>query len=202
MSLNDKINKALTEFGKKLNDDTRKSLNESLYKRAVETVSKSNFKDKKVKKVTSRLEASIKPEPIEFKSGIITFKLTMNDYWRLVDEGRKAGSVSEEGQNKIAQWSDTRGLAEKIRISDLENRKQKQSLSKRKGLKTLKKMPFDRAKKAAGYLVARSLKKKSLEPTHFFTDVINDGRLEELKERLKELVKSEIKIEISNGING
>jgi len=202
MALNDEIRKVLTEFGKSLNDDTRKSLRDKLYKRAVDTVAKSKFKDKSVKKLESRLEATAKPLPVTYQNGVLTLKFEMNDYWDIVDGGRKASNVSEDGQSKIADWSALSGLAEKIRISDLENRKQKQSLSKRKGLKTLKKMPFDRAKKAAGFLVARSLKKKSLEPTHFFTDVINDGRLDELKQRLKELVKSEIKIEISNGING
>jgi hypothetical protein len=58
-------------------------------------------------------------------------------------------------------------------------------------------MPFDRAKKAAGYLVARSWKKKSLEPTHFFDEVINDGRLKELEEKLSEILKSELIINIS-----
>lgn len=193
MALNDEIRKVLSEFGLKLTIDTKQSLKQKLDARA------SKYGGRKR---TSRLEASAKALPVTYQSGVLTLKFEMNDYWDIVDGGRKASNVSEDGQKKIADWSALSGLAEKIRISDLEVRKQKQSLSKRKGLKTLKKMPFDRAKKAAGFLVARSLKKKSLEPTNFFTDVINDGRLEELKERLKELVKSEIKIEISNGING
>lgn len=193
MALNDDIAEVLSEFGFALTVDTKKSLKSKLEERA------SKYGGRKR---TSRLEASIKPEPIEFKSGIITFKLTMNDYWDIVNGGRKASGVSEDGQSKIADWSALSGLAEKIRISDLANRKQKQSLSKRKGLKTLKKMPFDRAKKAAGYLVARSLKKKSLDPTHFFDEVINDGRIEELKQRLTEVIKKDIQIQISNGING
>lgn len=194
MALNDEIRKVLSEFGLKLTIDTKQSLKQKLDARA------SKYGGRKR---TSRLEASMDNQPpITYKGGVLTFRFVMNDYWDIVDGGRKASNVSEDGQKKIADWSALSGLAEKIRVSDLEVRKQKQSLSKRKGLKTLKKMPFDRAKKAAGYLVARSLKKKSLEPTNFFTDVINDGRLDELKERLKELVKSEIKIEISNGING
>lgn len=193
MALNDEIRKVLSEFGLKLTIDTKQSLKQKLDARA------SKYSGRKR---TSRLEASAKALPVTYQGGVLTLKFEMNDYWDIVDGGRKASNVSEDGQKKIADWSALSGLAEKIRISDLEARKQRQSLSKRKGLKTLKKMPFDRAKKAAGFLVARSLKKKSLEPTHFFADVINDGRLDELKERLKELVKSEIKIEISNGING
>lgn len=193
MALNDEIRKVLSEFGLNLTIDTKQSLKQKL------ALASSKYGGRKR---TSRLEASAKALPVTYQNGVLTLKFEMNDYWDIVDGGRKASNVSEDGQKKIADWSALSGLAEKIRISDLEARKQRQSLSKRKGLKTLKKMPFDRAKKAAGFLVARSLKKKSLEPTHFFTDVINDGRLDGLKERLKELVKSEIKIEISNGING
>lgn len=192
MALNDEIRKVLSEFGLNLTIDTKQSLKQKLDSRA------SKYSGRKR---TSRLEASAKALPVSYQNGVLTLKFEMNDYWDIVDGGRRASNVSEDGQKKIADWSALSGLAEKIRISDLESRKQKQSLSKRKGLKTLKKMPFDRAKKAAGFLVARSLKKKSLEPTNFFTDVISDGRLDELKERLAQLVKAEIKIEISNGIN-
>lgn len=193
MALNDEIRKALSEFGLNLTIDTKQSLKQKL------DASASKYGGRKR---TSRLEASAKALPVSYQNGVLTLKFEMNDYWDIVDGGRKASNVSEEGQKKIADWSALSGLAEKIRISDLEARKQKQSLSKRKGLKTLKKMPFDMAKKVAGFLVARSLQKKSLEPTNFFTDVISDGRLDELKERLAQLVKAEIKIEISNGING
>lgn len=193
MALNDDISEVLSEFGFTLTVDTKKSLKSKLDERA------SKYGGRKR---TSRLEASAEARPIEFSNGVITLKFSMNDYWDIVNGGRKASNVSEDGQSKIADWSALSGLAEKIRISDLANRKQKQSLSKRKGLKTLKKMPFDRAKKAAGYLVARSLKKKSLDPTHFFDEVINDGRIEELKQRLTEVIKKDIQIQISNGING
>jgi len=192
MALNDKIKNLLTDFGVSLTVDTKRSLKEKLDARA------SKYKGRKR---TSRLEASAIAKPVKYSQGKLTLTFEMNDYWDIVDGGRRAGNVSEEGQNKISEWSALSGLAEKIRLSDLEARKKKQSLSKRKNLKTLKKMPFDRAKKASGFLVARSLKKKSIEATNFFSEVINDGRIEELKEKLKEILKTELQIEISNGIN-
>jgi hypothetical protein len=57
-------------------------------------------------------------------------------------------------------------------------------------------MSFDKAKKTAGFLVARSLKKNSIEATHFFDEVINDGRIEKLQSEITELVKDDIIIEI------
>jgi len=192
MAVDKEIIKILDEFNLKLAEDTRNSLQTKLDERAAK------YNGKRVK---SRLWASVKPISSVFIGGKITMKLTMNDYWDVVNDGRKPSNVSEEGQNKIAEWSDTRGFAEKIRITDLEARKQRQSLSERKGkLKTLKKMPFDRAKKAAGFLVARSLKKKRLEPTHFFDEIIEDGRIDKLKEDIATVFKTDVLIEIRKTI--
>ncbi len=187
MALVDKIKDLLDEFGKALNDDTRSSLKKALDDRAAKH---------KGRKRTSRLEASVKPI-VSFSNDTIKFTLNMNDYWAVVNDGRSPNSVSAEGQKKIAEWSAVSGFAEKIRLTDLEQRKQKQSLSKRKGkLKKLQKMSFDKAKKTAGFLVARSLKNKSIEATHFFDEVINDGRIEKLQSEITELVKDDIIIEI------
>lgn len=187
MALVDKIKDLLDEFGKALNDDTRSSLKKALDDRAAKH---------KGRKRTSRLEASVKPT-VSFSDDTIKFTLNMNDYWAVVNDGRSPNSVSAEGQKKIAEWSAVSGFAEKIRLTDLEQRKQKQSLSKRKGkLKKLQKMSFDKAKKTAGFLVARSLKNKSIEATNFFDEVINDGRIEKLQSEITELVKDDIIIEI------
>lgn len=186
MALNDEINKLLSEFGLSLVNDTRSNLQKKLDERA------SRYGGKKVK---SRLWASIENK-LTYNSEGVKLEFKMNDYWDVVDGGRKASNVSSEGQKKIAEWSATRGLAEKIRLSDLQAR-----LERAKTKKPLKKMPFERAKKAAGFLVARALKKKKLEPTNFFTEIKNDGRIEELEKRLTDLIKKDFKIYVTNGIN-
>lgn len=197
MAIDKEIIKLLNDFNEKLLIDTRISLKNELHKRAVNTLAKSKFKDKSVKDVQSRLSASMKVIPAKYDSGGITTKLIMNDYWEVVDKGRKAANVSKDGQSKIQEWSSTRGVAEKIRISDLEKRKEKQSKSKSKRkLKTLKKMPFDKAKKAAAFLIARKLKSKKLEPTNFFSVIKNDGRLEKLQEDIAAIMQTEIIVNI------
>lgn len=186
MAIINDIEDLLKEFGVNINNDTRSSLKRKLNERASRYGGRSR---------TSRLEASIKPS-VSYSGGVMTFRLTMNDYWEVVDKGRKAAPVSKEGQQKIADWSGLSGLAEKIRLKDLETRK-----AKSKGKGKLRKMPFERAKKSAGFLVARKLKSKSLDGTEFFTEIVNDGRIEELQEKLTELIKTDIIIEIRNGIN-
>lgn len=200
MSLTADISKLLSDYDVKLVVDTRTSLQKALDERSDKARSKSKLKGGVYKKPKSRLWASIASD-VEYYANGIKLSLSMNDYWDIVNNGRKAGSVSREGQDKIAEWSDTRGLAENIRRSDLNARKKKQSLSERKNLKKLKKMPFDKAKKAAGFLVARALKNKKLEATNFFTDVINDGRIIELETKLSNLIKTDFKIFVTNGIN-
>ena len=185
-----KLEDLLTEFGKQLVIDTRLNLKKKLVLRAKKTLAQSKIKDKTIKDVTSRLDASVKNN-ISYNSDGVKFTLTMNDYWLVVENGRRAAGVSKDGQSAILNWVETRGVAEKLRISDLENRK-----SKSKNPSKLKKMPFDKAKKLAMFLVARKLKKKRLEPTNFFNEVITDGRIDELKTKISELLKTEIIIEI------
>ncbi len=188
MAIDKEIVALLNDFNTKLKDDTQLSLKTKLNERAAKNKGKS---------VQSRLFASVKALPATFDASGVTIKLVMNDYWVFVNEGRNPGNVSAEGQSKIAEWSDTRGFAEKIRIKDLEKRKEKQSKSERKGkLKTLKKMPFDRAKKAAAFLIARKLKSKKLEPTYFFDEVIKDGRVEKLQQDLAKIMETEIIVNV------
>jgi len=188
MAIDKEIVALLNDFNTKLKDDTQLSLKTKLNERAAKNKGKS---------VQSRLFASVKALPATFDASGLTIKLVMNDYWVFVNEGRNPGNVSAEGQSKLAEWSDTRGFAEKIRIKDLEKRKEKQSKSERKGkLKTLKKMPFDRAKKAAAFLIARKLKSKKLEPTYFFDEVIKDGRVEKLQQDLAKIMETEIIVNV------
>ena len=187
MAISNDIEKVLNDFGLKLVIDTKSNLKKKLDERAARHGGKS---------VKSRLEQSVNSE-IVYSNGSINLIVKMNDYWNIVDGGRNASNVSAEGQDKIAAWSATRGVAEKIRIADLYNRRGMQRLSETKRkLKTLKKMPFERAKKAAGFLIARSLKKKNLEPTHFFDEVIKDGRVDKLKEDIAKVVKTEIIVDV------
>lgn len=192
MEIGSSIEKILSEFGINLVVDSRGNLKKKLDERAFKHGGKS---------VQSRLSASIK-SVVGYNSGSIKLSIQMNDYWKVVDSGRNEAPVSKEGQGKIKKWVQSRGVAEKIRLADLKNRKDKQVLNKTKRKKkTLKKMDFERASKAAAFLVSRSLKNKRLEPTNFFTEVIKDGRLNELKEKLSKVIKSDIIIELRNGIN-
>ena len=193
MAIDKEIIQILSDFNEQLVKDTRISLQKKLDARAAKHGGK---------KVQSRLFASVSAPPAVYQNGGIYSKLVMNDYWVFVNYGRNAGNVSADGQKKLENWSDTRGFAEKIRITDfnlrtkIQNEKKAKNTNRKKWSK-IKKMPFDKAKKAAGFLIARSLKKKNLEPTNFFSEVIKDGRVDELYAALTEIFATDINIEIS-----
>lgn len=187
MALSDKIVEVLTEFGM----DTVPALQSSL---------KSKLSAKSAKYGTRRNSSSDLANSIKFtfpkSSGSIVFVLSMNEYGLAIDGGRKAAPVSSDGQESLQDWAKKQGVAESFRKKDLEARLGRQSKSKRKVKKSLKKMSFDRAAKTISFLVARKLKKKGFDGNGFFTEIIKDGRVEELGKKLKEVIKSEIKIEV------
>lgn len=189
MAVSDNIVKVLTEFGK----DTVPALQSSL---------KSKLSQKASKYGTRRNSSSDLANSIKFSfnnsTTSTTFILSMADYGDAVDGGRKAAPVSEKGQKSLEDWAKKQGIAESLRKKDLETRLGRQSKSKRKIKKDLKKMPFDRAAKAISFLVARKLKKHGFDGNNFFKEVMKDGRLEQLETKLKEVIKTDIKIELSN----
>ena len=104
MAIDKEIIALLGEFGKNITIDLKSNLRKKLDERAARTLAKSKFKDKSIKKLTSRLEASILANPVKYVDGGLVFTLSMNDYWEVVDKGRKAANVSKEGQSKIQEW--------------------------------------------------------------------------------------------------
>lgn len=127
----------------------------------------------------------------------VVVTMVMQDYWSLVDAGRKPGKVSKEGQKKIVDWIKRKGIDPSKIIADI-----KAKAAKKKGeIISNKKVPFAKASKQFAFLVSRKLKIKGYPANHFYSEIINDGRLDKLKIDLKEELKRDIIIEIVNGSN-
>jgi hypothetical protein len=110
----------------------------------------------------------------------IEFQLIMADYWVYVNKGRGSGPVSEEGKRKIENW---------IRVKGIDPRKGN------------KKLNYQSAVKSMAFAVARKISRKGFQGTGFYTSVIKDGRIEELKLLLKEEFKKEVIISFKDGNN-
>jgi hypothetical protein len=174
----------LNEFGKKLVDDVRTNLVKKQQEKAARYGTPYNH--------NSKLVASVNFEVFN-KSGSLMFELTMADYFEYVDRGRKPGGVSEAGQKKIAYWIKVKGLNPVKIMSEM--RAEARSKAGTKGAyKPRKKLTFEKATKAFTYLVARKLSRFGYDGNFFYSEVILDGRMEQLKIDLEKELNEEIEL--------
>ena len=158
----------------------------------------------------SKLAAQIRFRVIP-KNESISFQLLMPDYGEFVDRGRGSGPVSKKGIEKIGEWARAKGIVGKYQEDELYERQKKQIASKQRARnyskeskrdravrkwKTLKKMPFNRAKKQLAFAIASKIRAKGYEGKNFFTDTINDGRLDTLATDLKDYGLENFKFDI------
>jgi hypothetical protein len=158
----------------------------------------------------SKLAAKIRFRVIP-KDNSISFQLLMPYYGEFVDRGRGSGPVSKKGIEKIGEWARAKNLVGKYQDKELQERIERQNQSKQKAKsfskqgkrdravrkwKTLKKMPFNRAKKQLAFAIASKIRAKGYEGNNFFTDTINDGRLDILATDLKDYGLENFKFDI------
>lgn len=158
----------------------------------------------------SKLAAQIRFRVIP-NNNSISFQLLMPDYGEFVDRGRGSGPVSKKGIEKIGEWARAKNIVGQFQEKELQQRIKKQNESKQKAKsfskqgkrdravrkwKTLKKMPFNRAKKQLAFAIASKIRAKGYEGKNFFTDTINDGRLDTLATDLKDYGLENFKFDI------
>lgn len=171
------VERILENFGVRLVKDVRKSYNTEQKKKASRYSASFNE--------NSRLEGSMK-YVIKETSDSVELDFLMNDYWKFVDKGRKKGPVSRQGQKLISDWIKRKGINAQSIIQQMTESKKKPTYAK--------------AVSQLTFLIARKKKYKDTEGTNFYTKIINDGRLEDLKIQLRTEVKKDIIISI-NGNN-
>lgn len=187
----------LKEFGEKLVDDLRAALKKDGVGYGGQD---------------SKLAASIKFKIILKNEGI-AFQLTMPNYAEYVDKGRRQTKKKGDGsvRKKIEEWARAKNIIGQYQEKELQERIKKQNESKRRYKqnskkskaerakrvwKTLKKMPFNRAKKQLAFAIASKIHKKGYEGNNFFTNTINDGRLDILATDLKDYGIKNFKFEL------
>ena len=158
----------------------------------------------------SKLAAKINYKVKQTTRGI-TFQLYMPNYAEYVDRGRGSGPVSKKGIEKIGEWARAKNIVGQFQEKELQQRIKKQNESKQKAKsfskqgkrdravrkwKTLKKMPFNKAKEQLAYAIASKIRAKGYEGNNFFTDTINDGRLEILAKDFRAFGLNNFKFDI------
>lgn len=112
----------------------------------------------------------------------ITFELKMEDYWKFVDEGRKAGGKMPP-IDAILKFINFR------RIKPINTKKIK-------GDRKTKKIKKDKANRQLAYLIARKIQKKGIKPTNFYSDVVNDTFKEKFREDISKAFKDDVLISV------
>lgn len=165
----------LENFGVKLKKDTQASLKKKQRAKAMRYGSSFNE--------NSNLSNSVRWVVKESDSSV-TLELIMADYWEYVDAGRlptKQGGTGKVKSN-IEAWIKRKGLNPNKILEKYGTKKQ----------------TYQKAASQLAYLIARKIHRKGFEGNQFFSDVINDGRIELLKAELTQELKKDIIINVSN----
>jgi hypothetical protein len=128
--------------------------------------------------------------PVKIMGQKVVMEITMNDYWKYVNDGRKAGS-KQPPQDAMLKHIANRGIG----YVDMQN-----YYKNKKGLKVKRKTPLskDKALKTLSFLIGRKIKQKGIKPTHFADEVIESSLRLEMEKELSKSVGRLIKVEISN----
>jgi hypothetical protein len=185
------VEKILEAFGTKVVVDLRKSLSDKLQAKASRYQSKYNSGS--TNPGESALGASIKYRIVDSSDGI-KLNVLLNDYWEAVDTGRKPAGVLKEA--KIDKWIKKRNILSSFIKSNLEDRIDTQNRRNKtnRETKVLQKLTFAEALKSLDYLVRRKIQNKGYEGIHFFNEVMEDGRQQQLTKDIAAAMKKDIEI--------
>ena len=182
MAIDKKIDEILVEFGMKLEQDLQDSL-----------------ANKMGSGCNARLSSKIKSLPIRHVGDLTEYILKMPEYGKVLDKGR--GKTINDGTGEVKKnlvdWIKRRGLEVKIsqrkqlRAAKVKNKKIKKAVKQRN---------FEDAVKSLAFIIARKIHKFGYKGNQFFSEVINDGRLEKLERDLMEAAQNEVLIEITKKI--
>lgn len=139
---------------------------------------------------------------IKFKTEILgldyVFTLSMNDYWKFVDKGRKSGKMPP--LKPIEEWITAKGIPVK-KAGKITKRKSKR-LTNRRVRKAFTEVSFEKRRRSLAYVIARNISKRGTikrfqyKGTNFYQPVI-DKKIKELKKRVANYTRKEIVIDIS-----
>ena len=146
---------------------------------------------------TGALSQSINVELPEDEDGNLSFILSMEDYWKFVDEGvngttQSVGSEFSYKKKNIKQAAVKEFIANRgIGNGDLETH-----YINSKGIKKARKkrLPSEKARNTLAWLIGRKIASKGLKPTNFYTDVINDEWKADFVKRVSIAIGKDIQV--------
>lgn len=138
----------------------------------------------------SRLSASIK---FYYNENTGVFGLSMNDYWEALNNGRAAGKTPPPIAPLIS-WIKRKGLFAGVSLK----RKEKLRIAKvgktKVEVKQLKKLNREDIIRSQAFAISKSIGKKGFKGNHFVEEVLNDGRLTQLRQDVGKAIGKEITV--------
>lgn len=124
----------------------------------------------------------------------VVMEISMLDYWKYVEEGRRRGGKMPP-QQAMLNFIRDRGI--KVELSKLKKAKIK-SLKSKRIKKAVKQISVEKKAKSLAFVLGRSIAKKGIKPTHFLQEALDSGVVDDFKRELLKAVGREIQIEIKN----
>ena len=165
--INKLIIKVLTDWGEKVVIDIKAEIDKKITHNGGQT---------------SALSGSVNYKVIN-KGGEISWLLTMNPYWEVVEKGRGAGKKAPPS-NVLKDWIRQTESITKTLVSVKVKTKKNGALSK-----GTKGMSFEKKLQGVAFVMARSIGIKGIKPRPFLHNVVNENRINELKEMLAPILK-------------
>lgn len=128
---------------------------------------------------------------IEQRGSRLSFELSMEDYWKYVDEGRRPGGKMPP-QKALLDFIKFRGISGNTKQVKLRNRTVK---------KAVRQVSRDKKLKQIAFAIGQTIKEKGIKPTRFFSEVINDDLKARLKADLTKALKRDIEINIKESFS-
>jgi hypothetical protein len=144
----------------------------------------------------SRLWGTIKSKTIE-EAGLTKVQLKMEDYYYWVDAGRKSGDVASSAD--ISGWIKRKGL-NPVKIIEGMRQEARDKRNTKKRVSKYKPIAFKKAVEQMDYLVRRKLTAKGYTGNQFYSEVINDGRVEKLKKDYKDACGKDLLLEVKTAV--
>ena len=119
----------------------------------------------------------------------MVMEISMADYWKYVDGGRKKGSkmppINAMLKHIANRWINYKGIQNSYRNKKGQLVKRKKPLAKEKALRTL------------AYLIGRSISKKGIKPTNFVDEAFDNNILDNMSRDLSTALGREILIDFN-----
>jgi hypothetical protein len=177
--------KILIIFGKEVADDLKTSLNAALKAAG--------------NKNPQEAALTFTPEFYDDPDGISMAIVASGEYWKWIESGRKKGARRIPADVVGKKWQAANGIDARQVILTLRTKNKKKGLNYKQPKFSKKQksvLNYDKAAKSLSFIIQNSIYKKGIKPKHFVDRVLNDGRLDKLRNQLTDVLADGFKLEI------